>query len=87
MIIIGQVSGKESFETHFEIASEDNQILKPYFFIDKEEVVWIISCMGNKAFTSMNYGMVPFWSNRRLLHFEAPVEGSEHPMSERYKIE
>ena len=85
MIIIGQVSGRESYETHFEIAFEKSQIFTPNYFIDRGEKAWIISCMENKVFARMKYGMVPFWSKKRLLHFEAPVEGSDHPDDERIK--
>jgi putative SOS response-associated peptidase YedK len=85
MVIIGQVSGKAVLESHFDVAFKANRKFAPAYFIDREETAWVISCRDNKAFTRMRYGMVPFWSDRRMLHFEAPVEGNEQRDNEKIK--
>ncbi len=85
MIIIGQVSGKELFETHFEIAFDKDQEFTPAYFVDRKNEAWVILSLKNKSFLQIQYGMIPFWSTQRILHFESPVEGSENSGNERIK--
>lgn len=85
MIIIGQISGRESYEAHFEISFEENQEFKKQYYGNREGEVMVISCKDNRSFTTMNYGLIPFWSHQRVLHFESPIEGSENPGAESFK--
>jgi putative SOS response-associated peptidase YedK len=45
-------------------------------------VALVITTSDPHSFTVINYGMVPFWSKEKILHFEAPIEGSEQKHTE-----
>ena len=48
-------------------------------------MLWAVSCQQARSFTSLHYGMVPFWSREAVYHYESPVEGSENPGTENSK--
>jgi putative SOS response-associated peptidase YedK len=75
MIIIGQLSDKKILEAQFEISFTENQELINKYFIDREDELYAITCQQKHNFSSLRYGMVPFWSGKKMLHFESPVEG------------
>ncbi len=85
MIIIGQVSEKTELESQFEISFNMNQEVTKDYFIDREGEAWVIFTKDSRKFMHMNYGLIPFWSKDRILHFESPIEGSENPSAERIK--
>ncbi len=85
MLIIGQVSGKETFEQHFELAFNEKQHFQPDYFIERTALAWVISRERTDSFSQFHYGMVPFWSRKPVMHFESPVEGSMNPGAERLK--
>ena len=85
MLIIGQVSGKEIYEQHFELTFSEKQQFQPNYFIDRTSRAWIIINQHRYVFSLFHYGMVPFWSRKAVMHFESPVEGSINPGTERLK--
>ena len=85
MLIIGQVSGKEIYEQHFELTFSEKQQFQPNYFVDRTSRAWIIINQHKYVFSLFHYGMVPFWLRKAIMHFESPVEGSENPGSERLK--
>jgi putative SOS response-associated peptidase YedK len=82
MVIIGQVSNKKVFESQFGVYFNDNLEYNNNYFIDGEGELPIITCQQKNVFTFFHYGMVPFWSGKKNLHFEAPVEGEIDENSE-----
>lgn len=85
MVIIGQVSGRQSFERKFEIPFPVDQLFRSKYYLDHKEKAWVVSYERNYAFVQYYYGMVPFWSKKEVLHYESPVEGSLDPNAERTK--
>jgi len=85
MIIIGQISGKETLEQKFELAFSDNQHIESNYFIERITKAWVVSNQRNPVFLQFHYGMIPFWSRKPVMHFESPVEGSVNPGAERLK--
>jgi putative SOS response-associated peptidase YedK len=82
MIIIGQISDKKLLETQFEISFNENQEFVKKYFTDKEDEVFVITSQQRLQFNMLQYGMIPFWSGKKVLHFEAPVEGEIDLQSE-----
>ncbi|MBN1950814.1 MAG: SOS response-associated peptidase family protein [Bacteroidales bacterium] len=85
MVIIGQVSGKQSFEDKFEVSFPEDSIFREQYYISEREKAWVIYHQKNFQFSRFNFGMVPFWSRKEFFHFESPVEGSLNPGSEGQK--
>lgn len=75
MIIIGQVNWESGLEKYFEVAVNADQTIEPRYLIKHDRKAWVITSANKHEFKSFNYGMVPFWSKRPLMHYEAPVEG------------
>jgi putative SOS response-associated peptidase YedK len=75
MLIIGQLSDKKIMESHFEVSFTENQEFINNYFIDKDDEIYTITCQQKHNFSPLHYGMVPFWSGKKMLHFESPVEG------------
>ena len=82
MVIIGQLSGKESYEAHFGLSFENTQEFNKQYFAGREGEVLVISCRDNRPFSAMNCGLIPFWSRQKVVHYESPIEGSENPGEE-----
>lgn len=85
MIIIGQISDRKIYEEHFGITFQGNQTFHPSYFIERLQKALVVNQQRQPVFMEFNYGMVPFWSRKPIMHFESPVEGSENPGSERLK--
>jgi putative SOS response-associated peptidase YedK len=86
MIIIGQVSGMPVLEAHFEISFGKGQAIEKQYRIHPKEEVLVITTQDPHTFTTVTYGMVPFWSGEKIVHFEAPVDGGEKNEEPLYKI-
>jgi putative SOS response-associated peptidase YedK len=82
MVIIGQLSDKKLLESQFEVSFNENQDYINKYFIDREDEVYVITCQQKHNFSILHYGMVPFWSGKKMLHFESPVEGEIDENSE-----
>ena len=85
MVIIGQVSGQEIYEQQFELTFSNKQLFSPNYFIERTAKAWVINRESKDSFSYFNYGMVPFWSRKPVMHFESPVEGSVNPGAERLR--
>jgi putative SOS response-associated peptidase YedK len=86
MLIIGQLSDKQQLEAHFEISFNEKQECFTKFYVDDESEVNVITCQQKHNFNVMHYGMSPFWSGQKILHFEAPVEGEVNEETESDKL-
>jgi putative SOS response-associated peptidase YedK len=75
MVIIGQLSDKKTMESQFEISFGENQEFINKYYIDREDEIYVITSQQKHNFNILHYGMVPFWSGKKILHFESPVEG------------
>jgi putative SOS response-associated peptidase YedK len=75
MLIIGQLSDKKIMEAQFRVSFSDNQEFINNYFIDKGDEIFTITCQQKQNFSTLHYGMVPFWAGKKMLHFESPVEG------------
>jgi putative SOS response-associated peptidase YedK len=82
MIIIGQVSGSEILEAHFECAFKEGQEANKQYYIGQDGMAIAITSHNAHSFSALNYGMVPFFSKERIMHYEGPIEGSGHPSGE-----
>jgi putative SOS response-associated peptidase YedK len=74
MLIISQVSTKEQLENQFE-GSFNELEFAPNYRIERGDEAFIVTTGNHCNFTRFNYGMVPFWTRQRIIHYEAPVEG------------
>jgi putative SOS response-associated peptidase YedK len=85
MIIIGQASSKQSYESHLEVSFSESQEFEKRYCIDRGQSAWVISCKDRNHLTQIHYGMIPFSSSKMDYHYLAPIEGSINPDAEMIK--
>jgi putative SOS response-associated peptidase YedK len=82
MIIIWQVSESDVLEAHFEISFEKEQAFEKQYRINHQIEAIVITCQNPHTFSTLTYGMVPFWSKDKILHYEAPIDGGQNTGNE-----
>ncbi len=83
MVIIGQVSETTYYEDFYEVNFKGDR--DPHWNLQVGASCYAIITSQEHQLTSLNYGLVPFWSTKKEIYHSAPIEG-DHILEEGVEI-